>query len=167
MLFELEGLVGVLVVGFWIWALIDCITTDAELCRNLPKAVWLIFVVLLFDLGAILWLLLGRPPRKHWRPVASPSDLRAPRRPIGVDDRIADDRPAISDRMSAELDRRLAEWEATRGGQGAIGRGPEDPALASREAELGRREAELRRREQELEARERAAGEAADEADPS
>ena len=42
MLFEVEGVIGFLVIALWIWALVDCITTDAEQCRNLPKGVWLL-----------------------------------------------------------------------------------------------------------------------------
>ena len=44
-----------------IWAIFDCISTDAALCRNLPKGVWLILVLILPDIGSIAWLLLGRP----------------------------------------------------------------------------------------------------------
>ena len=108
MLFEIEGVIGFLVLALWIWAVIDCITTDSELCRNLPKGVWLIIVIVLFDIGSLLWLLLGRPAHKHWRPVGA-SDYSAPRRVVGVEDRPTFD-GAISDRRSAELDRRLAAW---------------------------------------------------------
>ena len=64
MLIEAEGIIGFVLFALWIWALIDCISTDSELVRNLPKGVWLIIVIFLFDLGAILWLLLGRPANK-------------------------------------------------------------------------------------------------------
>ena len=60
---ELEGLVGILLFGFWIWAILDVIATEAELCRNLPKGVWLILVLILPDIGSLVWVLLGRPER--------------------------------------------------------------------------------------------------------
>ena len=41
-LLEGEGIVVLLLFLFWVWALFDCISTDAVLCRNLPKGVWLI-----------------------------------------------------------------------------------------------------------------------------
>lgn len=154
MLFEVEGIVAVVVLVIWIWALVDCITTDSELCRNLPKGVWLIIVLLLFDLGAILWVLLGRPANKHWRPSTGPTDYSAPRRPLGAEDRTGFS-GEVSDRRSAELDRRLEAWEAQQ--PAAITPPESGPSSASDggeldawEADLARREAELRRRELEL-----------------
>ena len=70
-LFETEGLVAFVLFLFWIWALFDCISTDGSLCRNLPKGVWLILVLLLPDIGALAWLLLGRPQKAGWRPGSS------------------------------------------------------------------------------------------------
>lgn len=55
-----EGLGTLLLLGLWIFCIIDVITTgDAEV-RNLPKAVWLLIVILLFDLGSLAWLIAGR-----------------------------------------------------------------------------------------------------------
>ncbi|MEO6468315.1 MAG: PLD nuclease N-terminal domain-containing protein, partial [Acidimicrobiia bacterium] len=104
--------IGFIVVALWIWALIDCISTDRELIRNLPKGVWLIVVIILFDLGAILWLLLGRPANKHWRANTGPADYSSPRRPRGVEDRPQFSASDVTDRRSEELNRRLAAWEA-------------------------------------------------------
>ena len=59
-LFETGGLVALVLILFWVWALLDCISTDSALCRNLPKGVWLIIVLLLPDIGSLAWLLLGR-----------------------------------------------------------------------------------------------------------
>ncbi|MDQ1533819.1 MAG: hypothetical protein QOF28_1580 [Actinomycetota bacterium] len=141
-LFETGGLVALVLVAFWVWALLDCISTDASLCRNLPKGVWLIVVLLLPDLGSLAWLLLGRPEKAHWRPGST--DYRAPRRPIGIEDDPRYSRPAsVTDRKSAELDAELAQWEAQQ-------RPAADPDLDAWEAELNRREVELRRRELEL-----------------
>ncbi len=113
MLVGLEGVFGFVVFALWIWALIDCISADSQRCRNLPKWIWLIIVILLSGLGAILWLLLGRPAHQHWRPIGSVGDSGAPHRSRALEDRIPS-RPEISDRRSAELDQQLAEWEARR-----------------------------------------------------
>ena len=69
---------------FWIWALLDCIATDSAMCRNLPKPMWIILILILPDIGALVWLLLGRPERASWRPGST--DYAAPRRPVGLED---------------------------------------------------------------------------------
>jgi hypothetical protein len=53
---------GFLLVGIalWIFCLIDVITTPPEQCRNLPKLAWVFLVILLLDVGALLWLVAGR-----------------------------------------------------------------------------------------------------------
>ncbi len=56
-----DGAFGLLMLGVWLFCIIDVITTDAALCRNLPKLVWLLLVILLVDLGSIAWLVAGRP----------------------------------------------------------------------------------------------------------
>ena len=104
------GIVGLLLLVFWIWALLDVIATDASTCRNLPKAMWVILVILLPVIGAIIWLVLGRPEKAHWRPGSS--DYAAPRRPIGVEDAPRySPTPIITDRRSRELDEELERWE--------------------------------------------------------
>ena len=142
------GIVGVLLFAFWVWALIDCITTDSKSVRNLPKGIWLVFVIFLFDIGAILWALLGRPANKHWRP-ARGTDWSQQKRSMGVEDRPRLD-DAVTDRRSAELDRRLAAWEAAQ----VAGGSSTDPDLETREDDLAYREAELRQRELEIRQRE-------------
>ena len=115
--------------GFWIWALFDCIATDGALCRNLPKGVWLIVVLLLPDIGSLAWLLLGRPEKAHWRPGST--DYASPRRPVGLEDHPRYSAAAgVTERKSAELDAQLERWEADK--------------TKEREAELERREADLR-----------------------
>jgi hypothetical protein len=56
-----DGVLGLLLLGLWIFCIIDVITTDDVLIRNLQKPLWLLIVIFLFDLGAILWLIAGRP----------------------------------------------------------------------------------------------------------
>jgi hypothetical protein len=55
-----DGFVGLVLFGVWIFCIIDAITTDPAQVRNLPKAVWIIIVILLVDLGSLLWLIAGR-----------------------------------------------------------------------------------------------------------
>jgi len=142
--FEAGGIVALLFLAFWVWAILDVIATDSALCRNLPKGMWLILVLILPDIGSIAWLLLGRPERGSWRPGST--DYSAPRRPIAYEDESHySATPAITDRRSEELDRRLDEWEAQQRAKRAD--------LDRQEAEL--RERELALRERELEQRER------------
>ncbi|WP_445521224.1 PLD nuclease N-terminal domain-containing protein [Streptomyces sp. NEAU-174] len=50
-----------LIVGaLYVYALVDCIRTPAPRIRLLPKAGWLIVMVLLPILGAIAWRNLGK-----------------------------------------------------------------------------------------------------------
>jgi Phospholipase_D-nuclease N-terminal len=56
-----DGLAGLVVLGLWIFCVIDVITTDESLVRNLPKMAWVFIVLFLFDIGAIVWLVAGRP----------------------------------------------------------------------------------------------------------
>ena len=160
--FEAEGVVALLLIGFWIWALFDCISTDSALCRNLPKGFWLILVLFLPDLGALAWLLLGRPERAGWRPGST--DYAAPRRPVGLEDHPRYSEIAgVTDRRSEELDQRLEEWEKQQQAEStasapASSDGPSTPSprtdLDAWEAELAAREDALRRRELELRERE-------------
>jgi hypothetical protein len=57
----LDGAFGLLVFALWVFCLIDVITTDEVLCRNLQKTWWILIVLLLFDVGAVIWLVAGRP----------------------------------------------------------------------------------------------------------
>jgi hypothetical protein len=55
-----DGAFGLIMLGVWIFCIIDVITTDQSDMRNLPKMVWLLLVIILVDLGSILWLVAGR-----------------------------------------------------------------------------------------------------------
>ena len=147
--FEAEGVVFLVLAAFWIWALFDCISTDSALCRNLPKGVWLILVLLLPDIGALAWLLLGRPERAGWRPGST--DYSAPRKPVGIEDSPRYSEIAgVTDRRSEELDRQLEDWEEEQRAKAAPSSRSD---LDAWEAELTAREDALRQRE--LEQRER------------
>lgn len=143
---NVEGVVAAALFFFWIWALLDCIATDSAMCRNLPKTMWVVLVLFLPDIGALAWLLLGRPEKANWRPGST--DYATPRRPVGLEDSPRySPTPIITDRRSEELDRELERWEREQRRA--------DPKLDALQAQLDQREAELRQRELELEQRQR------------
>lgn len=57
----MDGLIGLVTLALWIFCLIDVITTEESLCRNLGKTLWLLLVLLLPLVGSIAWLVAGRP----------------------------------------------------------------------------------------------------------
>jgi hypothetical protein len=113
-------------------ALIDCLSTDGDEIRALPKAVWVLLILFASPLGPIAYWYAGRPRRDDgagadagapaWHPAGSAAG-RAPR------DLAPDDNPEFLRELSARTRRteeeRLRRWEA----------------------ELRRREEELRRDE--------------------
>jgi hypothetical protein len=56
-----EGAGLLLVVALWIFCLVDVIVSKEDECRNLPKMIWLLIVLMLPDVGSVLWLIAGRP----------------------------------------------------------------------------------------------------------
>ncbi len=110
MLVGVGGLVFLAFFLFWIWALVDCIATDSSMCRNLPKLMWIVIVLIFPVVGSLFWLLLGRPEKADWRPGST--DYSAPRRSQGAEDGPPySATPIITDRRSAELDLELERWE--------------------------------------------------------
>ncbi|MEP6599248.1 MAG: PLD nuclease N-terminal domain-containing protein [Actinomycetota bacterium] len=61
MLIRFGGLLTLIAVGVWLWAVFDSITAPADRIRALPKAIWVIIVLLFSTLGAIAWFAFGRP----------------------------------------------------------------------------------------------------------
>jgi hypothetical protein len=72
---EIDGFFAFVVFGLWLYCIYDVITTDDVHVRNLPKMVWLFVVIFLFDIGALAWLLLGRP--QNWQFARPPQSRRA------------------------------------------------------------------------------------------
>ena len=56
-----DGAVGIALTLFWVYTVLEVITTDEARMRNLPKITWLFIVILLFDIGAVAWWVAGRP----------------------------------------------------------------------------------------------------------
>ncbi len=104
-------LLGFVLIGLWVYCLIDVLTSRSADVRHLPKWAWFAAVLLAFVVGAGLWLAFGRPrgardsgwadvsrgPRPHL-----PRRARAPRETF-------DDEATIRERI-AERDALLARW---------------------------------------------------------
>lgn len=56
----MDSLLGLALMGLWIFCIVDVIMTPDGATRNLPKLLWLLLVVFLPDIGSIAWLFLGR-----------------------------------------------------------------------------------------------------------
>ena len=110
-----DVIAGIVAIGFvvlWIYCIYDVVTTDDVIVRHLPKLVWLIIVVLLPEVGSLLWLGLGRPrvwtKRAH---EARRQGLAHPALPTGESsaDRVRDDvHPVVRER---EERARMRMWE--------------------------------------------------------
>jgi len=152
-LFEIEGFVGLFILALWLYCIFDVITTNESLVRNLPKGVWIFLVIFLFEIGAIAWLILGRPQMAGWRPgQTSYGSAPKQRRPLGPDDRIG-----TTGFPAADLD--------TAGMSDIVREREEQARLKVWKTQLKRREDELRLRE--LGAAPRAASAAAEATDPT
>jgi len=117
---DLGSLFGIFLIGLWVFCIVDVLTSDAAEVKFLPKWVWVLGVVLLFTLGALLWLFIGRPVRPfsgsrpvrgyggdgYPAPVPRPAARRArPQSRAERQEEMAD----IEERI-AERDRLLARW---------------------------------------------------------
>ncbi|WP_024804976.1 PLD nuclease N-terminal domain-containing protein [Nocardia sp. BMG51109] len=65
------AVVGVVSLVLWVYCLIDVIMAPEGEIRQLPKGAWLMIVLLVPTVGALLWLLLGRPPSSPALPRAT------------------------------------------------------------------------------------------------
>ena len=118
--------IGALVFfGLWFWAILDCISMDTILVRNLPKTTWLFVVIFVPTAGALAWLLLGRPEGAGLAVGGSyrPRNYTQQSRSKGFEDstewksrskQIKAPAPSTEDltESNAVKERRLLEWEA-------------------------------------------------------
>ena len=144
------GLLGLLLVAFWVWAIFDVISTDEAMIRNLPKALWLLLVIILPTVGAVAWIAVGRPVGVGWRP--GDTSRRQVRRTIGPEDRADWNKTREEQRREfEETDRRLREERHRRRQEMLVNRDEKD----LRAKQLGEWEADLLRREEEMRERQR------------
>ncbi len=102
------GIVGLIVLGLWLYCIFDVIASEESLVRNLPKTLWLVLVIFVPTVGSIAWLALGRP--LYAGPL--PGDTRS--RPVK---RVwaPEDDPGFSARAAPpppDEQQRLRSWEA-------------------------------------------------------
>ena len=136
------GILFLAALAIWLYAVLDSVSSDRTQVRRLPKGLWVAIVLLTFIVGAVAWLMYGRPrasaPRRPtlgssgrtaW-PTRPGRDTAAP--PEGLFGRGAG-RPAPDDdpEFLAGLDQRAAQEH--------------EKLLGSWEEDLRRREEELRR----------------------
>lgn len=108
-----------------IYALVDCISSEDEDVRHLPKLVWIVLIVFAPFLGALTWVLIGR--ERSFTPRRRTVGWVAP-----------DDNPEFL---------RSLDQQRLRGGPDGRDTGAQDPdpeLLRSWEEDLRRREEELR-----------------------
>lgn len=107
-----DGVLGIALTAFWLWAVVEAITADGTAVRNLSKPAWVLITILLFEIGALLWFVAGRPratasvPSRGSRGV--PPEYDRPGRAVAPN---PDDDAAFLEslRRRAEEQRRLAE----------------------------------------------------------
>jgi hypothetical protein len=115
---RIYGLLFLIDLIMLVVALIDCLSTDEFLVRNLPKIAW-VFIILLFSpVGWIAWFVAGRPQQparagagRQWSPGAGfPEDHRPRARQVAPDDDPAFLRDLARNRRADE--EMFSKWEA-------------------------------------------------------
>ncbi len=52
---------GIILTAVWVYCVLDVIMADEHRVRNLPKMAWIGIVLFTFEIGAVAWLVAGRP----------------------------------------------------------------------------------------------------------
>ena len=88
--FLLPGLLSGIIMIVWLWALVDVITTDSLLIRNMQKSTWIFLVLFVPTIGAAAWVLFGRPEGASLAPGSTVpyerNPYRSERRVLGPED---------------------------------------------------------------------------------
>lgn len=85
---------SVAVVFLTIYALVDCLMTQGTRVRAIPKALWVLVIIIITPIGGILWLTLGKDrspgggPARRVAPDDDPTFLRRLGRDKDQDERI-------------------------------------------------------------------------------
>lgn len=106
------GVIGLVLLALWIWALIDVLRTPDDRHRGLPKPAWFFIVLLFSALGALAWIAFGRPREATFggrRGRRRLSDARDDVSHLSERERHELERREYYKRMDEELDRRLEE----------------------------------------------------------
>lgn len=87
--FGVLGIVSIAGLVLWIWALVDCLQVpDDSMYESGNKLVWVLIIVFLNWIGALLYLLIGRPrgPRPSGSGPSAPGPSAPPAGPIAPGD---------------------------------------------------------------------------------
>lgn len=96
----LRVLLTLALLAFTVYSVVDCIQTDEDRVRNLPKLAWVALILLFTPVGGIAWFLAGRPQPVSGLPFIGPGGIggvapgpqdsprgpTGPSRPRGPDD---------------------------------------------------------------------------------
>ena len=118
-----DGVGGLIIVALWLYCVFDVLFTPDGQQRNLPKLAWVFIVILLFDLGAVLWLVAGKPwgqSRSGPRSAASPR-VRSKYPEYDSPGRYVPSNPDDDDEFLAGLRRRAEEQRRRAREQGKAG----------------------------------------------
>jgi hypothetical protein len=137
MLLRFGGALFIVVLVIWLYCLLDAITSNENDVRSLPKIVWVLIVLFTFEVGAVLWLLFGRPrrstgPVQRFGGTGRYETWQGRVRPAGGADRSTRPAPDDDPEFLAGLGRRANDEHKN--------------LLDQWEADLRRREEDLRRR---------------------
>ena len=58
-----SGLVLIVLLGVFAWAIVEAFAADPDRVRGLPKTIWVVIILLFFSFGAVAWFIFGRPRR--------------------------------------------------------------------------------------------------------
>ena len=144
---------GILGTALWVYCLLDVIMTDESRIRNLNKGTWIFVVLITSVVGAVAWLVAGRPessPRGGGRPykgtggTASP-DYDGPGRAVATNpDDDAEFLRKVRERAEAQMaEAKRQRAERERAEREAVER--ERAARRAREEELQRKRDEVAR----------------------
>ena len=117
-------------VGVWAYCLIDAIMTPQDELRSLTSMRWALLITVLPVIGAVAWLLAGRPDRR-WRTSMMPPHLAGMPR-LGPQEAIR--RHPAGRAMEPDTDGQLESWECP-AADGLRPIGPDDDPEFLRELE--------------------------------
>lgn len=72
-------LAAVVLIAIFVYGLVDCVRADRSEVRAISKTGWIVVMVLLPVLGAVMWLIFGRP-------YGRPAPTSYPGHPLAPDD---------------------------------------------------------------------------------
>ncbi len=107
MFIRLGGVFFFIAVMVWLYSIFDALTAPAERIRLMPKAIWLIAILLLPEIGAIAWFIWGRPRAGAKAPARLPFGRPSHGTPHGGAQRpvAPDDDPEFLRRLNENLRR--------------------------------------------------------------